>query len=391
MHCLVAIDGSKHGNDALLWTARQFWKEGMQLDVVTVLPPMAMNVYPIAPVATAAAVAAVTHQWEVQKQHDEAHATEVLRTAVQEALQAGVTRSCLHAHALPAAGGASGVGDSIVEFAKAKGVGMVIMGSRGLGSIQRSLMSLVGLGSVSDYVIHQLHVPVLVVHGDGVAPAAADAEAPQRKLCIAMDDSAHSHYAAAWLQQHLLRSADELHVVAVALPVPYPVLDETSAAAAALESQQWRASTDRSLAYAHDLATRTAAAMSSAAAAAGLRDVAVTSSALLPEGGASDVGASVCRYAHEHKIDLVCLGSRGLGSFKRSLMGFAGLGSVSDYCVHNLSCAVAVIKAEGDQLPAAAAAAPAAQPAADVAAASGAATAAPAGAAEAAATAAKED
>jgi hypothetical protein len=37
-------------------------------------------------------------------------------------------------------------------------------------------MSFVGLGSVSDYVIHQLHVPVLVVHGDGAA-AAADTEA----------------------------------------------------------------------------------------------------------------------------------------------------------------------------------------------------------------------
>jgi hypothetical protein len=49
-----------------------------------------MNVYPVAPVATAAAVAAVTHQWEAQKQHDEAHATEVLREAVQEALEAGV-------------------------------------------------------------------------------------------------------------------------------------------------------------------------------------------------------------------------------------------------------------------------------------------------------------
>jgi hypothetical protein len=36
-------------------------------------------------------------------------------------------------------------------------------------------MSFVGLGSVSDYVIHQLHVPVLVVHGDAAA-AAADTE-----------------------------------------------------------------------------------------------------------------------------------------------------------------------------------------------------------------------
>lgn len=31
----------------------------------------------------------------------------------------------------------AGVGDSIVEFAKAKGAGMVVIGSRGLGSIQR--------------------------------------------------------------------------------------------------------------------------------------------------------------------------------------------------------------------------------------------------------------
>jgi hypothetical protein len=95
------------------------------------------------------------------------------------------------------------------------------------------------------------------------------------------------------------------------------------------------------------------------------------------------------------QIDLVCLGSRGMGSFKRSLMGFVGLGSVSDYCVHNLGCAVAVIKAEADQLPAAAAsgAAQAADAvAAEVAAAAIAAKGATAGASEAAAAAAaKED
>lgn len=68
----------------------------------------------------------------------------------------------------------TGVGDSLVEFAKAKGVDMVAVGSRGMGSVKRSLMSLVGLGSVSDYVLHQLHVPVLVVHaGQGAAAAAA--------------------------------------------------------------------------------------------------------------------------------------------------------------------------------------------------------------------------
>lgn len=57
------------------------------------------------------------------------------------------------------------------------------------------------------------------------------------------------------------------------------------------------------------------------------------------------------------------LGSRGMGSFKRSLMSFVGLGSVSDYCVHNVACPVLVVKAESDKLPAAAASG-AAQPAA---------------------------
>jgi hypothetical protein len=80
------------------------------------------------------------------------------------------------------------------------------------------------------------------------------------------------------------------------------ILDETSAAVAALEAQQWRASTERSLDYARSLAAKTAVAISGAAAAAGMQDVTVTSSALLPEGGASDVGTSVCKYAQEHKV-----------------------------------------------------------------------------------------
>jgi hypothetical protein len=69
------------------------------------------------------------------------------------------------------------------------------------------------------------------------------------------------------------------------------------------------------------------------------------------------------------QVDLVVLGSRGMGSFKRSLMNFVGLGSVSDYCVHNLPCPVLVIKAEAEKLPAAAAsgaAHPAAAAAAEV-------------------------
>ena len=46
----------------------------------------------------------------------------------------------------------------ILRAAEALGVGLIVMGSRGLGSISRMLM-----GSVSDSVVRHAHCPVLVV------------------------------------------------------------------------------------------------------------------------------------------------------------------------------------------------------------------------------------
>ena len=41
------------------------------------------------------------------------------------------------------------------------GVGMIVLGSRGLGAVSRALM-----GSVSDSVVRHAHCPVFVVRGD---------------------------------------------------------------------------------------------------------------------------------------------------------------------------------------------------------------------------------
>lgn len=89
---LVAIDGSESSNNALNWAVQNVCKASDELHLVTVLPPMTYSVYPVAPVATAAAVAAVTHQWEAQKRHDEKHATEILKCAVEMCLEQGVRR-----------------------------------------------------------------------------------------------------------------------------------------------------------------------------------------------------------------------------------------------------------------------------------------------------------
>ena len=48
--------------------------------------------------------------------------------------------------------------DEIVSLAEEEGAGLIVMGSRGQGGIQRALM-----GSVSAAVVQHAHCPVLVV------------------------------------------------------------------------------------------------------------------------------------------------------------------------------------------------------------------------------------
>ncbi|KAJ8435570.1 hypothetical protein Cgig2_020032 [Carnegiea gigantea] len=47
----------------------------------------------------------------------------------------------------------------------------------------------------------------------------------------------------------------------------------------------------------------------------------------------------ICQAAEERHIDLLVVGSRGLGMFKRAF-----LGSVSDYCAHHAQCPVLIVK-----------------------------------------------
>lgn len=68
--------------------------------------------------------------------------------------------------------------------------------------------------------------------------------------------------------------------------------------------------------------------------------------ALFPEGGASDVGASLQHYCRDNGVGLMVVGARDMGDVRRSFMALVGVGSVSDYCVHRLEVPVAVFKQE---------------------------------------------
>lgn len=48
-------------------------------------------------------------------------------------------------------------GETIVKVAEEEKATMIVMGTRGLGKVRRTIM-----GSVSDYVVHHAHCPVVV-------------------------------------------------------------------------------------------------------------------------------------------------------------------------------------------------------------------------------------
>jgi nucleotide-binding universal stress UspA family protein len=68
--------------------------------------------------------------------------------------------------------------------------------------------------------------------------------------------------------------------------------------------------------------------------------------ASLPASGPGDVGPALVGYARQSaRASLVVVGSRGLGTLKRTALAAVGLGSVSDHLVHHLDAPVVVVKA----------------------------------------------
>ena len=49
-------------------------------------------------------------------------------------------------------------GEVICKMAKDEGAQLIVMGSRGMGTLRRTF-----LGSVSDYSVHHAHIPVIII------------------------------------------------------------------------------------------------------------------------------------------------------------------------------------------------------------------------------------
>ena len=63
---------------------------------------------------------------------------------------------------------------ALAKYAQAEAADLVCVGSRGMGAFKSTMYSMVGLGSVSNYLVHHSDVPVLVCKLPHAVTAAPD-------------------------------------------------------------------------------------------------------------------------------------------------------------------------------------------------------------------------
>jgi len=368
-HVVVGIDGGPRGRAAMRWACRVLLRGGdADLHLVTVLPPPHLIVvYPPGFTAPGSTVRSAATR-RAEERDDEARAAAHLELCASEA-QAYFPTVRVSSHLVPHAGGASGAGRGLLEFAEglvatlpmpaARRRVALVVGTRGLSAAGRAGAALVGLGSVAEWLVGQERGVPVVVHRSGaeeVRPTPQEiAGQTGLRVLVCVDGSTASEAVLDFALPSVLVAGDkaELHVVCAAPPAPPPdaagakgrwgaaggYLGGLDDAAADTFEEGDGDSAARALARATDVCM---AAIDEAADRCMPRS-SIFWRALAPEGGASGVAESIRHYARVNRMDLVVVGSRGHGALRRTLDSALGVGSVSRWLLHHLdTCTVAV-------------------------------------------------
>ncbi|CAH1781008.1 unnamed protein product [Owenia fusiformis] len=143
---LIAVDASPQSEEAFSWYFENIHKE--DTEIILAHCPEQPN-FPYYTFDTGMAISG--GDWErVVQEHKEA--TDELIKHFQKRLQDLKVKHKVHVQQQVA-----GAGDAICQVAESEGVDHIVIGSRGMGAIRRTI-----LGSVSDYVLHHAKVPVTV-------------------------------------------------------------------------------------------------------------------------------------------------------------------------------------------------------------------------------------
>jgi nucleotide-binding universal stress UspA family protein len=200
--------------------------------------------------------------------------------------------------------------ERITAYAQKGDFDLLVMGKRGLGGFRRLV-----LGSVSSGVATHATRPVLVVRSDPSGQTTSF-----QRIMVAVDGSVSGKHAvseAAKLAALLEAKLEILHVmyipeIAYATTRPVPIGDMEEAL---------RSSGEKVLAEAASLAETN-----------GTRATCEIRKGVSPAQGIVD-------YADANQTDMIVIGARGMGGFKKLL-----LGSVSNSVLHYAGCSVLVVK-----------------------------------------------
>jgi len=199
---------------------------------------------------------------------------------------------------------------AITTYAEENDVDLIVLGTRGLGGFSR-----LRLGSVSSGVATHAKMPVLVARSGKSGQVT-----PLKSFVVATDGSTNSKSAvlgAARFSKLMGATLKVLHIlyipeIAYAANVPVPIAEIEEGARSRGEKVLEEA--------------------------ASLAEVAGTKATCEMRKGVSPA-QGIVDYAEASKADLIILGARGLGGFKKLLMG-----SVSNSVLHYSGCSVLVVR-----------------------------------------------
>ncbi|XP_045216247.2 universal stress protein Slr1101-like isoform X1 [Mercenaria mercenaria] len=141
---LIAIDGSKHAENAFKWFAEHIYNK----DTDNVMLAFCAEMDAKLPTAALMGSPATIHA--LREEHEKS-VKKVFQTFEKLANEYNVE------HKLERVDHPHRPGEAIIKAAEQQDVHLIIAGSRGLGTVRRTI-----LGSVSDYIIHHSHVPVII-------------------------------------------------------------------------------------------------------------------------------------------------------------------------------------------------------------------------------------
>ncbi|CAH1781078.1 unnamed protein product [Owenia fusiformis] len=139
---LIPVDGSQHAEDAFEWYLHYLHKPELSVCVLH-CHEIKLPTYPVPFELNEADLLKLMEEDKIKYK-------ELLEKYKSRMAEANVKGQVKSINGKP--------GEAIVKCAVEYDADMIVMGSRGLGAIRRTF-----IGSVSDYVLHHVNVPVLVI------------------------------------------------------------------------------------------------------------------------------------------------------------------------------------------------------------------------------------